>query len=148
VTINTGFNGLQRIDKILASAKTHGLRVQLALTNNWNPLRPTNSTTPTVAKRAAAALNITHPAGFLSNDYGGMDAYVRAHGLNEHDQFFSNQTLIDAFQNYLNVLVPRYKDNTELLAWELANDARCNSTVAASKDCTPQVRLPIFLAAI
>ena len=138
VTVNTGVNGLQRIDKILASAKANGLRIQLALTNNWGPLRSTVTTSTKMAKRGAT--NVTHPPGFLSNDYGGMDAYVHAHGLNHHDQFFANQTLINAFEHYLKVLIPRYKDNTELLAWELANDARCGGTLPASIDCRPQVR--------
>ncbi|KIJ44355.1 glycoside hydrolase family 5 protein [Sphaerobolus stellatus SS14] len=64
-----------------------------------------------------------------------MDAYVRAHGLNEHDQFYTNQTLINAFENYLKVLIPRYSNRTSLLAWEIANDARCNSTVQSSPTC-------------
>lgn len=142
ITINTGPSGLQRLDKILASAKANGLMVQLSLTNNWNPLRPLLSPNTTLAKRAGTntTTNVTHPPGFLSNDYGGMDAYVRAHNLTEHDQFFTNQTLINAFQNYLNVLVPRYANNTELLSWEVANDARCNSTLPNSPTCVSQVR--------
>jgi mannan endo-1,4-beta-mannosidase len=140
VTINTGVNGLQRLDKVLASAKAHGIRVQLSLTNNWNPLRLLSSAlNGTLAKRDGTTTNVTHPPGFLSNDYGGMDAYVRAHNLTEHDQFFTNQTLINAFQSFLNVLIPRYVNNTELLAWELANDARCNSTLATSPTCVAQV---------
>ncbi|KAF8582695.1 glycoside hydrolase family 5 protein [Ramaria rubella] len=141
VTINTGVSGLQRLDTILASAKANGLHVQFTLTNNWNPVRPTNSTnsTQTLSKRAnvtTPTTNVTHPPGFLSNDYGGMDAYVRAHNLTEHDQFFTNQTLIDAFENYLGVLIPRYVNNTELLGWELANDPRCNSTLPNSPTCS------------
>lgn len=149
VTINTGVNGLQRLDKVLSSAKAHNLKVQLTLTNNWNPLRASLSQlnlTGTLAKRADGntTTNVTHPPGFLSNDYGGMDAYVRGNNLTEHDQFFTNQSLINAFQNYLNVLIPRYKNNTELLTWELANDARCNSTIANSPTCVAQVRWYLF----
>ena len=135
MTVNTGVNGLQRIDKILASAKANGLRVQLALTNNWSSPRAAVTIPTTVA-----TANVTHPPGLLSNDYGGMDAYVHAHGLDCHDQFYANQTLINSFKNYLNVLIPRYKNNTELLAWELAKDARCNSTIPASASCNPQAR--------
>jgi len=141
VTVNTGPSGLERLDKILASAKANGLMVQLALTNNWNPSRPLAvNISSTLTKRAGtnATTNVTHPPGFLSNDYGGMDAYVLAQNLTEHDQFFTNQTLINAFQTYLNVLIPRYVNNTELLAWELANDARCNSTLPTSPTCVAQ----------
>lgn len=131
--INTGASGFGRLDAVLNAAEANGLVVQFTLTNNWNPAP--NVTAP-LRKRA----NGTElPRGTLSNDYGGMDAYVRAHNLTTHDQFYTNQTLIDAFQNYLNELVPRFANRTSLLAWELANDPRCNSTVADSGQCLSDV---------
>lgn len=121
-TVNTGPNGLQRLDKVLETADAFGMKVQLTLTNNWNPEREANSTLP---------------PGFLSNDYGGMDAYVRSHiPVNgTHDQFFTNQTLINAFQNYLDVVIPRYANSSAVFSWEIANDPRCNSTIANSPSC-------------
>jgi mannan endo-1,4-beta-mannosidase len=47
-----------------------------------------------------------------------MDLYVRQFdGPQEHDQFFTNQTLIDAFENYTQQIVTRYRDHPNVLAW-------------------------------
>jgi mannan endo-1,4-beta-mannosidase len=47
-----------------------------------------------------------------------MDVYVRQLGDNlRHDQFYTNQTLIEAFQNYTTAVVSRYKDNPFVLGW-------------------------------
>ena len=55
---------------------------------------------------------------------GGMDIYVRQFGLAHHDQFYTNQTLVDAFKNYTTQVVSRYMNCTGVLSWEIANDAR------------------------
>jgi len=123
-TINTGPTGLQRLDKILQVAESFGLHVMFTLTNNWNPVKSQSTT-------------VDFPSGFLSNDYGGIDAYVRnfvgPDGF--HDGFFTNQSLIAAFQNYLDVVVARYANSTTLFAWEIANDPRCNGTQPTSPTC-------------
>jgi mannan endo-1,4-beta-mannosidase len=47
-----------------------------------------------------------------------MDAYVRQFGgPAEHDQFFTNDTLINAFKNFTKQIVTRYANNTNVLAW-------------------------------
>jgi mannan endo-1,4-beta-mannosidase len=47
-----------------------------------------------------------------------MDAYVRQYnGPQEHDQFFTNDTLINAFMNYTTQIVKRYANDTHVLAW-------------------------------
>jgi len=145
VTINDGPSGLQRLDAIVNMAEEKGLMVQFALTNNWNPAKnETNTTSSTLTRRqstdaSGATTNITLPRGTLSNDYGGMDAYVRAFGAETHDQFYTNETLITAFENYLTALIPRYANRTSVLAWEIANDARCNSTVPNAPSCNTNV---------
>lgn len=49
-----------------------------------------------------------------------MDTYVRNFGgPQEHDQFFTNQTLIDAFTNYTNQVVSRYMNHTSVFAWSV-----------------------------
>jgi mannan endo-1,4-beta-mannosidase len=60
-TINTGPNGLQRLDKVLEIAAQHGIRIIFSLTNNWNPIAKKSS-----ASGSAPPL----PRNFLSNDYG------------------------------------------------------------------------------
>lgn len=63
-TINEGADGLQRLDKLVATANKYGIKVLLSLTNNWNPERPEAS--GSWSRRDNAEL----PRGFLSNDYG------------------------------------------------------------------------------
>lgn len=55
---------------------------------------------------------------------GGMDAYVRAFGLNMHDEFYSNERIINAFKNYTTHVVSRYANSSAIFGWELANDPR------------------------
>jgi mannan endo-1,4-beta-mannosidase len=64
-TINEGADGLQRLDKVVASAEKYGLKLILTLTNNWNPERPQPATA--VGRRNDGD---GFPRGFLSNDYG------------------------------------------------------------------------------
>ncbi|KAI0273624.1 glycoside hydrolase superfamily [Gloeopeniophorella convolvens] len=124
--INTGANGLQRLDRLVELANDHGIYVLFSLTNNWNPVATlTPSPTPL-------------PRNFLSNDYGGMDAYVREFGEtgSHHDEFYTNMTIRKFFQDYAQAVVTRFANNTRVLAWELANDARCSSSLPSSDDCT------------
>jgi len=59
---------------------------------------------------------------FIDHSHGGMDTYVRAFGLNmHHDEFYSNEMIIDAFKNYTTNIVSR---NVNSSGWELANDPR------------------------
>lgn len=59
ITINNGTNGLQKLDTVVRLAEKHGLFLQMALTNNWNPLPNTT-----------AGANDTLPRNTLSNGYG------------------------------------------------------------------------------
>jgi len=121
IKINDGPNGLQRLDTVLKLAKKHNIYVSLTLTNNWNPFPRTT------------------PRNTLSNDYGGMDVYVRNFGKSpKHDEFYTNDKILTTFKNYVHTIVKRYADNQAVFAWELANDPRCSSTLPASPECTPQ----------
>jgi mannan endo-1,4-beta-mannosidase len=76
--------------------------------------------------------------GYFLNIYptGGMDAYVREFGcFGEHSEFYTNRTIVEKFKWYTTQIVKRYKDSKALFAWEIANDARCASSLPASKDC-------------
>jgi len=139
LTINNGTNGLQKLDKVLELAQKHGLYVLLSLTNNWNPhpsdvINVTDPLTVFGKRDTILGFNGTRPRNTLSNDYGtvvilgkyriflyfkgGMDAYVRNFGgPREHDQFFTNETLIDAFKNYTAQIVLRYRDHPNVLSW-------------------------------
>ncbi|KAI0267208.1 glycoside hydrolase superfamily [Russula aff. rugulosa BPL654] len=116
-TFNTGSNGIQRLDTIIKFAKEYNIYVYFSLTNNWYP---------TVnAPDDSCAL----PRNYLSNFYGGMDAYVQEFGAKKtHDEFYTNK-------KYVRFIVSRYANEPGIIAWELANDARCASTLPASNQC-------------
>lgn len=133
-TINDGPDGLERLDKLVATASKYGIKVLLTLTNNWNPVRPPASSSWN------RRTNNELPRGYLSNDYGGMDLYVQAfHSGGTHDLFYTDPTIIKAFKNYLSHVIPRYAHNPAVLGWELGNDLRCSSTFPASSTCNTTV---------
>ncbi|KAJ7063294.1 glycoside hydrolase family 5 protein [Mycena amicta] len=130
-------NGIPKLDRILSLAQKHGLYILPVLTNNYNPLPGDNITNPSGAlSRRDVATNNSLPRNYLSNDYGGIDAYVRAFNATSHDAFYTDPDIIAAFENYTTNLVKRYVNSTSLLAWELANDPRCNSSISGSTNCT------------
>ncbi len=65
--INNGTNGLQRLDRVVATADKYGIKLLLTLTNNWNPERPMPATTWN-----RRANNDELPRGYLANDYGTL----------------------------------------------------------------------------
>ena len=68
-----------------------------------------------------------------------MDMYVRNfHPGGTHDLFYTDPTIVNAFKNYISYVVPRFANCSTILAWELANDPRCNSTLPASPACNTQ----------
>lgn len=121
-TMNTGSNGIQRLDKIIAFAKQYNIYVYFSLTNNWFPF----------VNEPVSSL----PRNFLCNHYGGMDAYVQEFGVKKtHDEFYTNMKIRKEFNKYLRFIVSRYANEPGIIAWELANDARCSSTLPSSGHC-------------
>jgi len=130
-TVNNGTNGLQKLDTVIQLAEKHGIFVQLSLTNNWNPIPNT-----TAISARDDTTNNSRPRNTLSNDYGGMDAYVRALTDKQlHDEFYTNPTILNTFLNYTTQIVTRYTNSPAVLGWELANDPRCNSSLSGSPQC-------------
>ncbi|KAI0094184.1 glycoside hydrolase superfamily [Irpex rosettiformis] len=106
-TINTGATGLQNFDNIVASAKAHGLKLIVALTNNW------------------------------SDYGGMDVYVKQILGSPNHDLFYTDAQVIAAFKNYIKTFVGRYVNEPTILAWELANEPRCKgSTGTSSGTCT------------
>jgi mannan endo-1,4-beta-mannosidase len=93
-TINTGANGLQRLDYVVSSAEKHGIKLIINFVNNWD-------------------------------DYGGMNAYVKAYGETDHNAFYSNANIQKAYRRYIRAVVSRYTNSPAVFAWELANEPRC-----------------------
>ncbi|KAI0076116.1 CEL4a mannanase [Panus rudis PR-1116 ss-1] len=106
-TINTGSNGLQNFDNVVATAKANGLRLIVTLTNNW------------------------------SDYGGMDVYVSQINGSTNHDFFYTDEKVKAAFKNYITAFVGRYKDEPTILAWELANEPRCRgSTGTWSGTCT------------
>jgi mannan endo-1,4-beta-mannosidase len=56
---------------------------------------------------------------------GGMDAYVRRWGGSLlHDEFYTNQQILDEFTTYTTTIVTRYMNSPAIFSWEIANDPR------------------------
>lgn len=71
---------------------------------------------------------------------GGMDAYVQEFGVAKtHDEFYTNTKIREEFNNYVQFVVSRYANEPGIIAWELANDARCSSTLPSSELCNTNI---------
>jgi len=53
-----------------------------------------------------------------------MDLYVRQFGLETHDQFYTNPSVLSTFMNFTTQVVSRYVNSPAVFSWELANDPR------------------------
>lgn len=75
-TINTGPNGLQKLDTVVRLAEKHNIFVLLSLTNNWNPRPLLDNTTVVPAgvsiqgRDVTTGTNNSLPRNTLSNDFG------------------------------------------------------------------------------
>jgi mannan endo-1,4-beta-mannosidase len=97
-TLNTGANGLQRFDYVITSAKAHGIKLIVPLTNNWSDYGGMD-----------VYISQLNPGG-------------------THDTFYTNSTVISAYKNYIAGFVGRYLNEPTILAWELANEPRCGGS--------------------
>ncbi|THH05918.1 hypothetical protein EW145_g4447 [Phellinidium pouzarii] len=105
-TFNTGDYGISRFDAVVASAKSHGVRLIVSLTNNWSDYGGMD-----------VYVSQLNPGG-------------------THDTFYTDATVIAAYKNYISEFVGRYEDEPTIMAWELANEPRCSgSTGSVSAAC-------------
>ncbi|KAF7334964.1 CEL4a mannanase [Mycena venus] len=86
-TVNTGANGLQTLDILIAAAKAHGLRLIIALTNNWSDFGGMDVYT----------------------------AQLLGPGL-PHDTFYTNPTVIATYKTYVQAIVSRYVNESTIMA--------------------------------
>ena len=112
-TINTGENGLQRLDYVVKSAEgmstgashlfiflwltyrtAHGIKLIINFVNNWT-------------------------------DYGGMAAYFDWAGISDNTEWYTSDKAQGQYQKYIKAVVSRYSDSPAVFAWELANEPRC-----------------------
>ena len=102
---NDGPDGLERLDRTIFFAQQQGIRLILPLVNYWD-------------------------------DFGGANQYLEWFGLTGRDQFYRHPAVKQAYRNYVEHLLLRvntrtgrqYRDEPAILAWELANEPRCEGT--------------------
>jgi hypothetical protein len=96
-TVNNGPNGLQRLDTVVKLAEKHGIFLQLALTNNWNPLPEVDKTTTgsMTSGDVAKCTNNSLIRNTLSNDYGQQYINYLAYELkvNVQEEWMSTSEL-------------------------------------------------------
>ncbi|KAF9564905.1 CEL4b mannanase [Agrocybe pediades] len=106
-SINTGATGLANFDNVVAAAKANGIRLIVALTNNW------------------------------SDYGGMDVYVKQLLGSSNHDLFYTDSTVKAAYKNYIKAFVSRYANEPTIMAWELANEPRCKgSTGTWTGTCT------------
>jgi len=106
-TVNTGSTGLQNFDNVVAAAKANGIRLIVALTNNW------------------------------SDYGGMDVYVKQLLNSGNHDLFYTDATAQNAYKNYVKTFVGRYVNEPTILGWELANEPRCKgSTGTSTGTCT------------
>jgi mannan endo-1,4-beta-mannosidase len=114
VIYNDGANGLGVLDLAVYVAREKGLRLIIALDDNWD--------------------------GF----YGGANQYVVWQGGTEHGAFFTSRQIRDQYKAWvahlLNRVNPltgvRYGDDPTVFAWELLNEASCYSVTLPAGACS------------
>ncbi len=108
ICVHKGATGLERLDRTVALAELHGIRLILPLVNYWD-------------------------------DFGGVNQYVRWFGLRHRSEFYTDERARRAYRNYAETLLlrtntrtgRRYRDEPSILAWELANEPRCEGLQGA-----------------
>jgi len=98
-TVNTGADGLGKFDYVVSSAKAHGIRLIVTLTNNWSDYGGMDVYVSQIAGSGAT-----------------------------HDTFYTNAKIISAYESYISAWVARYKNEPTIMAWELANEPRCTGS--------------------
>ncbi len=105
--------GLKKLDYAVYKAKEQGIRLVIPLADNWQ-------------------------------EFGGMDQYVKWRGGTSHDEFYTDPVIKQWYKNYVAHILNRtntytgiaYKDEPAIMAWELANEPRCDGILKPSEDCT------------
>jgi mannan endo-1,4-beta-mannosidase len=88
-------------------------------------------------------------------DYGGIDQYTSAKGLQYHDQFYTDPTVLQWYENWVSHVLNHvntisgvaYKNDPTIMIWELMNEPRCAGSgpsaggLPSSNACTSQTLL-------
>eukprot|EP00877_Chromochloris_zofingiensis_P009295 jgi/Chrzof1/4619/Cz14g20070.t1 len=142
--------GLIAFDYVLETARKYGLQVIVSFIDNWKYYNGIDqyldwSTT-------APARGPEHQAPFKDQsgdptpgDYGTgpLAEKVKAYEVSRHALFFSDPDAKRFYKNHVNFILNRnnsingrvYKEDPTILAWNLINEPRCESWLAANANC-------------
>ena len=112
IVINDGPHGLERLDALIKAAEDTGVKLILPLVNHW------------------------------ATPLGGMPSYVKWLGPNPDPKtldvtdFYRLDNIKNAYKTWLQAILTRrntitgrlYADEPAIMAWELTNEARCQTT--------------------
>jgi mannan endo-1,4-beta-mannosidase len=114
VVYNTGVNGLQALDRMIATAAQHHIKLILPFTNNWRDFGGMDQYVTWY--------------GLQFHDQFYTDERIKQ----DYKNWIS--TLLDHTNTVTGV---KYKDDPTIFAWELANEPRCiNASLPTSGNCT------------
>jgi mannan endo-1,4-beta-mannosidase len=105
--VNTGVNGLQKLDYVIAQASARGIRLIIPFTNNWN--------------------NFGGMDQYVR--WAGDDEHADFYTDPVINGWYKNwiSTLLNRTNSISGV---KYKNDPTIMAWELANEPRCTSAGA------------------
>ncbi|MFV0375554.1 glycoside hydrolase 5 family protein [Microbacterium sp.] len=119
--INSGPDGLQKLDYVIAGAASRGIRLIIPFVNHWNDY-----------------------GGMDQYVRWGQTAGL---GTDTHADFYTHPTIRGWYRTWVRKLLNRvntitgiaYKDDPSILAWELANEPRCSEAgTYPAGTCTSQ----------
>jgi len=116
IVVNEGEKGLQRLDKIVALAEQHGIRLIITLTNNWADFGGMEQ---------------------WVRDFGFTEHYQF---YTEPEIKKSFKKYIKTLLNRTNSITgKKYKEDGTIFSWELANEPRCWGTnMGKNEKCTTE----------
>ena len=92
-------NWFERLDRLIADAGHEQVRLILTLVNHWP-------------------------------DFGGAPALLKALGIEGPvEEFYRHPEARKLYREWVDMVVPRYPESPAILAWELANEPRCESAL-------------------
>jgi mannan endo-1,4-beta-mannosidase len=149
---------LQRLDNVIETAGKHGIKIILAFTNNWSvvlfiivDLMPTktqgwirgrytwvSSCCKLIYASRARTFTLTGLLDQITHTMPSLQIQRLLLLTVSVCLSVGSLHLPSSVESYVRTLVERYKDSSNIFAWELMNEARCSSdSFPSGPSCTP-----------
>lgn len=142
-TINTGANGLQRLDYVVKSAEVHGIKLIINFVNNWDDYGGIKAYTncesslfqdlptfplPEFQDYHKARVSRKHVTGTSPSSATIIRSLLirSVDQSGSHTTWYTNSAAQAQYRTYIKAVVSRYITRTAVFAWELANEPRCS----------------------